>query len=68
MISRLNGHRHYIGYRYNPFELEAYEHDADENYLKTRRLFAWVRFMRRFRETLAKDMSAKTPRDKFINY
>lgn len=31
------------GYKMNPLEREAYAHESDLAYLKTRRLWAWVR-------------------------
>jgi hypothetical protein len=67
-VSRLRGQRHYIGYRYNPFELEAYSNDENEEYLKLRKPFAWFKYIGTFRETLNKDMSPHLPKDKFINY
>jgi hypothetical protein len=41
LLSRARGHNHWVAYRYNPFELEAYTNEHDVNYLKTRRVFAW---------------------------
>lgn len=64
IVSRLKGQRHYIGYRYNPFELEAYGNDGNEDYLRQRKPFAWVRYLSGFRETLGKDMSEKIPKDR----
>jgi hypothetical protein len=58
LISRSKGHGHYISYRYNPFELEAYEHDADMTYLQTRRPFAWVNYLKMYYATLTKDRPA----------
>lgn len=46
IISRLKGHEHYIAYRYNPFELEAYGNDSDESYLRSRKAFAWTRYIK----------------------
>ena len=42
LVARLKGHGHYIAYRYNPFEIEAYDNECDVNYLKARKPFAWV--------------------------
>jgi hypothetical protein len=67
-ISRLKGQRHYIGYRYNPFELEAYGNDSNPEYLKQRKLFAWLRYLRPFRASLMRDMSDKIPADKFVKW
>ena len=32
-------------YRQNPFELEAYDNDSKEDYLESRKLFAWVKYI-----------------------
>jgi hypothetical protein len=68
LISRLKGQRHYICYRYNPFELEAYKNDQDLDYPKNRRPYAWLTFMKVFRDALSKDMSSRVPADKNINF
>jgi hypothetical protein len=68
LISRLKGQGHYIGYRYNPFELEAYGNDGNENYLKTRKAFAWTKYLKNFYDASGKDMSASIPKNKNINY
>jgi len=44
-ISRIAGRGHYIAYRYNPFEMEAYRHDGDLDYLPKRKLFAWFGYL-----------------------
>jgi hypothetical protein len=49
LISRLNRQEHYIAYRYNPFELEAYGNDSNPEYLRARKAFAWVRYWAEFR-------------------
>lgn len=41
LLSRSRGQGHYIAYRYNPFELEAYSNEHDQDYLRKRRAFAW---------------------------
>lgn len=33
------------GYRKNPFEQEAFDHDDDLNYLQKRRLFFWTKYI-----------------------
>jgi hypothetical protein len=55
MISRLKGHGHYVAYRYNPFEIEAFENENDITYLRTRRLFAWTGYIKSYNEFLSKD-------------
>ena len=34
-------------YYQNPFELEAYDNESNENYLSERKLYAWVKYGRR---------------------
>ncbi len=62
LISRVKGNRHYISYRYNPFELEAYLNDSNEKYLEERKAFAWWRHLKKFRESLTKDLSSTIPK------
>jgi hypothetical protein len=50
LLSRSKGHGHYTAYRNNPFELEAYSREADITYLKTRKHFAWIQYLREWRE------------------
>ncbi len=45
VVSRVKGHEHYIAYRYNPFEIEAYRHDGDYDYLSKRKPFAWLKYL-----------------------
>jgi hypothetical protein len=68
LISRIKGQRHYIAYRYNPFELEAYENDLDMEYLKKRKWFSWVKYISRFREIINRDMTADIPKTKNITW
>jgi hypothetical protein len=67
-ISRLKGQRHYICYRYNPFEIEAYDNDHSEHYLRSRRAYSWVKYLKPFWETQSRDMKSHLPKDKYINY
>jgi hypothetical protein len=55
LISRYKGQGHYVAYRYNPFEMEAYDNEHNENYLKSRKPFAWVSFIRNYNALLAKN-------------
>jgi hypothetical protein len=48
LVLRIKGQRHYIAYRYNPFEQEAYENDDDPSYAGRRRLFQWVKYYKKF--------------------
>jgi hypothetical protein len=66
MVARLNGQCHYIAYRYNPFEVEAFNNDPDENYLEKRRAFAWAAFVKQFFRSLRKDYSKNIPEGKRI--
>ncbi len=66
LVGRMNGQCHYIAYRYNPFELEAFTNDYDEDYLRKRRLFAWMGFIKEFFESMKKDLSGSIPADKRI--
>lgn len=68
LLARANGQCHYIAYRYNPFELEAFNHDPEENYLKTRRPFAWVRYVRESLSSMRRDHSEKVPAEKRITW
>lgn len=45
LLARAKGHGHYVAYRNNPFELEAYDNESNVTYLKKRKLFAWVRYI-----------------------
>jgi hypothetical protein len=45
LVSRYKGREHYIAYRRNPFEEEAYDNDLHEDYLFKRRPFAWVKYV-----------------------
>lgn len=68
VISRYKGHEHYIAYRYNPFELEAYHHDDESLYLAQRKLFAWRRFLKAFSETLHKNKGELPPKPAEIGW
>jgi hypothetical protein len=62
----MKGHCHYVAYRHNPFELEAFANDPDTNYLENRRMFAWAAFVREYFEAMTKDHSQNVPHDKKI--
>jgi hypothetical protein len=57
LFLRIKGQRHYIAYRYNPFEQEAYENDNDLTYARRRRLFHWVRYYKKFLDLSGQDIS-----------
>lgn len=66
VLGRANGQCHYIAYRYNPFELEAFNHDPEEDYLRKRRPFAWMRYVRESFDSIRRDHSKTVPKDKKI--
>jgi hypothetical protein len=49
LISRAKGHGHFHAYRYNPFEVEAYDNEHHVSYLKTRRPYAWINCVKDWR-------------------
>lgn len=55
LISRAKGHGHYVAYRYNPFEMEAYANEHDVDYLKKRRFFAWASYVRKYNKFLSQN-------------
>lgn len=48
LVARSKGHGHWVAYRYNPFEIEAYDNEHNTEYLRTRSPFAWRRYMTPF--------------------
>jgi hypothetical protein len=34
------------GYKKNPFEIEAYQNEDDQNYLKNRKLYSWTKYLK----------------------
>ena len=68
LVGRMNGQCHYIAYRYNPFEIEAFTHDPDADYLRKRRPFAWTRFVKEFFRAINEDHSANIPAGKRITW
>jgi hypothetical protein len=68
LLGRVNGQCHYIAYRYNPFEIEAFSNDPDTHYLKKRRPFAWTAYVKEFFASMKQDHSASIPADKRISW
>jgi hypothetical protein len=68
VISRFKRQQHYIAYRYNPFELEAYHNDPQVDYHRRRRLFGWVKYLPEFWKTQHRDMRKKVPSRKDIGW
>lgn len=66
LVGRMNGQCHYIAYRYNPFEIEAFDNDPDTGYLQKRRPLAWTAFVKPFFRSLRKDHSRNIPEGKRI--
>jgi hypothetical protein len=67
LLSRSKGHGHYVAYRYNPFELEAYTNEHDVDYLKTRKSFAWLSCVKEYYRFLSQNF-AGVPRTRDIGY
>ena len=44
IIGLLRGRDGGSAYRYNPFELEAYDNDDNENYLNEIKPYAWIKY------------------------
>lgn len=55
LISRVKGHGHYVAYRYNPFEMEAYSNEHDVDYLRKRKMFAWASYVSKYNRFLAEN-------------
>jgi hypothetical protein len=68
IIGRAKGHCHYIAYRYNPFELEAFSNDPDANYLRKRKPFAWVKYISSYATAMEQDLLATVPKEKLIKW
>lgn len=62
LLVRVKGHGHYVAYRYNPFELEAYSNEHDVNYLKTRKTFAWISSVREYYRFLSQNFEGMPTR------
>lgn len=68
VVARAKGHCHWIAYRYNPFELEAFDNDPDTDYLKKRKVFAWLPYVRQYSTILNQDLRQQVPADKFLKW
>jgi hypothetical protein len=68
LIARAKGHCHWIAYRYNPFELEAFTHEPDEDYLNKRKPFAWVSYISSYHLAITQDLRSTVPKEKFIRW
>jgi hypothetical protein len=67
LVARAKGHGHYIAYRYNPFEIEAFNNEHDTEYLRARKPFAWMFYVKEFSGAIAQpDLLSKVPQDKRI--
>jgi hypothetical protein len=66
LLSRYKGYGHFIAYRYNPFELEAYAYEHDENYLKSRRSFAWIYCVKEYYGFLSRNFEGVPQRREII--
>lgn len=68
IVARAKGHCHWIAYRYNPFELEAFDNDPNEKYLTSRKPFAWIRYIPQYRNALNQDLKSTVPKEKFLKW
>lgn len=68
MVARAKGHCHYIAYRYNPFELEAFSNEDDEQYLKKRKPLVWINYLGKYNAALSQNLNATVPKEKFIKW
>jgi hypothetical protein len=68
VLGRAKGHCHYIAYRYNPFELEAFSNDPDVNYLRKRKPFAWVKYINSYLIAMEQDLLATVPKEKLLRW
>ncbi|HYG03871.1 MAG TPA: hypothetical protein VD927_15595, partial [Chryseosolibacter sp.] len=68
VLARAKGHCHWIAYRYNPFELEAFDNDPDTEYLKKRKRFAWVPYVKQYQAILNQDLRERVPDEKLLRW
>lgn len=66
LLGRIKGQCHYIAYRYNPFEIEAFNNDGNAGYLKERRPFAWTGYVKQFLRAIQQDHSGNIPDGKRV--
>jgi hypothetical protein len=66
LVARAKGHGHYVAYRYNPFELEAFTHEYNVEYLEQRKPFAWLQFIKEYTDALGQHHLNSVPQDKRI--
>jgi hypothetical protein len=67
ILARIKGLSHYVAYRYNPFELEAYTHDNDLQYLNKRSFLAWRHYWQAFHSSWSQDFS-HIPKNKLADW
>jgi hypothetical protein len=65
LISRAKGQGHYVAYRYNPFEMEAYENENKVDYLKKRKTFAWAGYVSKYYGLFSRDFQGLTKKRTF---
>lgn len=65
LISRARGQGHYVAYRYNPFEMEAYSNEHDVEYLKKRKVFAWAGYVGTYQRFLSQNFKGLEKRKNF---
>lgn len=63
IVARSKGHGHYAAYRNNPFELEAYANEHDIKYLKERKTFAWLKYIKEYKHAVQQTPTTSIPED-----
>jgi hypothetical protein len=68
LVARAKGHCHWVAYRYNPFEIEAYDNEYNPEYLSERKAFAWMSSFGKYQQALSQDLSNTVPKEKLIKW
>jgi hypothetical protein len=68
LLGRAKGHCHYIAYRYNPFEIEAFSNESQTDYLERRKPFAWISYVPHYFDAMDRDLRSTVPKDKLIRW
>jgi predicted membrane protein len=68
IVARIKGHCHYIAYRFNPFEIEAFNNESDTDYLQRRKPLAWLGYLTSYNIALHQDLTSIVPKEKLIKW
>jgi hypothetical protein len=68
VMARIQGHCHYVAYRFNPFEVEAFMNEGDESYLRKRKPFAWINYLPSFNMALFQELNSIVPKEKLVKW